>query len=89
LSVLGLCSGGFVYEGKTFDISCACTYTPDWVNETLKIAIEAKGEWIFSRDSRLRFNDAMSRYPEWTFIWARRRTQGKKGKRWEIEVYGA
>lgn len=78
---------GFVFEGRRFDICGGATYTPDWVDESSRMAIEVKGEHIHSRDSRRRFDEAKHLNPDWTWIWARLRTKGRKGRRWEIEIY--
>lgn len=77
----------WVYEGLTFDVAGGGRYTPDWVDVSRRIAVEAKGEHIHSRDSRRRFDEARERYPHWVWIWARRRTCGRKGHRWEVEIY--
>ena len=86
--VLGYCAEDFTYEGKTFDVCGGGRYTPDWVSEDRQIAIEVKGEHIHSRDSRRRFDEARMIYPGWRWIWARKRTKGRKGMRWDVEVYG-
>jgi hypothetical protein len=65
------------------------SYTPDFANIERKIAVEVKGEYIHSRDSRRRFDEAKHLNPDWTWIWARKRTAGRKGPRWEIEIYPA
>jgi hypothetical protein len=79
--------GSFEFEGRTFDICGGATYTPDFVDQAAMVAIESKGEFIHSRDSRRRFDEAKHLHPLWTWIWARLRTSGRKGRRWEIEVY--
>ncbi len=86
---LKLFPGTFEFEGRTFDICGGATYTPDGVDKAAKVAVEAKGEHIHSRDSRRRFDEAKHLYPDWTWIWARLRTSGRKGRRWEIEIYEA
>ena len=75
------------FEGKTFDICGGCRYTPDWIDELKMVAIEVKAEYIASRDSRRRFDEAKHLHPDWTWIWIRKRTKGRKGRRWEVEVY--
>jgi len=75
------------FEGRKFEICGGARYTPDWVDEAAKVAVECKGEFIHSRDSRRRFDEAKHLNPDWTWIWARLRTSGRKGKRWEIEIY--
>lgn len=87
LAALGLFRGDFQHEAKSFDIIGGAKYTPDWIDVENKIAIEVKAEFIHSRDSRRRFDEAKYLFPDWTWIWARQRTKGKKGRRWEIEVY--
>lgn len=79
--------GAYHYEAITFGICGGATYRPDWTDGVRRIAIEVKGEYIHSRDSRRSFNEAKHLHPEWTWIWARLRTKGRKGRRWEIEVY--
>ena len=79
--------GDWTFEGRTFEICGGARYTPDWVDLTAATAIEAKGEFIHSRDSRRRFDEAKHLFPGWTWIWCRLRTKGRKGRRWEIEVY--
>jgi hypothetical protein len=87
--VLGLCSDA-VFEGRAFDVcDGAHTYTPDWWCEGRRMAVEVKGEHIHSRDSRIMFDAARSQYPGITWVWARLRTKGRKGKRWEIEIFPA
>lgn len=75
------------YEAQAFEVCGGAKYTPDWVDKGRKVAIEAKGEFIHSRDSRRRFDEAVHLYPDWRWIWARLRTKGRKGRRWEIEIY--
>jgi len=77
----------FVFEGREFDICGGAKYTPDGVDPEHAVALEAKGEFIHSRDSRRRFDEAKHLYPQWTWIWARKREKGRKGPRWEVEVY--
>lgn len=86
---VALFPGNFEYEARSFQICGGATYRPDWVDQVGRVAIEAKGEFIHSRDSRRRFDEAKHLHADWTWIWARKRTEGKKGKRWEIEVYTA
>ena len=88
LEAASLLPGDWQYEAMKFDILGGATYTPDWVDPARQIAIEAKGEYIHSRDSRRRFDEAKHLRPDWTWIWARKRT-GRKGQRWEIEIYPA
>jgi hypothetical protein len=88
LEAASLLPGDWQYEGRKFDILGGATYTPDWVDTTRLIAIEAKGEFIHSRDSRRRFDEARHLRPDWTWIWARKRA-GRKGNRWEIEIFPA
>lgn len=87
LECRNLFTGEFTFEGRTFDICGGARYTPDWVDNLCRVAIEAKGEFIHSRDSRRRFDEAVHLYPDWRWIWARKRTKGRKGPRWEIEVF--
>lgn len=82
-----LFTGHFTFEGRTFDVCGGARYTPDWVDLGNAVAIEAKGEHIHSRDSRRRFDEAVHLYPGWRWIWARKRTSGRKGLRWEVEIY--
>jgi len=77
----------FVFEGREFEICGGAKYTPDGVDPEHAVALEAKGEFIHSRDSRRRFDEAKHLYPQWTWIWARKREKGRKGPRWEVEVY--
>jgi hypothetical protein len=42
---------------------------------------EVKGEYIHSRDSRILFDTARMDWPQWTFVWARKRKSGE----WQIE----
>jgi hypothetical protein len=86
LEAASLLPGDWQYEARKFDILGGATYTPDWVDLARLIAIEAKGEFIHSRDSRRRFDEARHLRPDWTWIWARKRA-GRKGSRWEIEWY--
>jgi hypothetical protein len=79
--------GEFAFEGRTFDICGGARYTPDWVDEAAMVAVESKGEFLHSRDSRRRFDEAKHLYPGWTWIWARLRSSGRKGPRWEVEIY--
>jgi hypothetical protein len=72
------------FEGRTFDVAFH-TYTPDWYG--YDTAIEVKGDYIHSRDSRILFDAARHEHPELTWVWARKRAKGRKGPRWEIEVY--
>ena len=77
----------FVFEGREFEICGGAKYTPDGVDPEHAVALEAKGEFIHSRDSRRRFDEAKHLYPAWTWIWARKRNKGRKGPRWEVEIY--
>jgi hypothetical protein len=77
----------FVFEGREFEICGGAKYTPDGVDPEHAVALEAKGEFIHSRDRRRRFDEAKHLYPAWTWIWARKRNKGRKGPRWEVEVY--
>lgn len=79
--------GTFLFEGRTFPICGGAKYTPDWVDLEAAVAIEVKAEFIHSRDSRRRFDEAKHLFPQWTWIWARKRDKGAKGKRWEVEIY--
>ena len=81
--------GNWVYEGMNFDICGGDGYTPDWVDHVGHQCIEVKDEYIRSRDGRRRFLEAKHFHEDWTWIWARKRTTGRKGPRWEIEVYPA
>lgn len=74
------------FEGRTFDV-VGHKYTPDWYGNGF--AVEAKGEHIHSRDSRILFDAARLAHPELTWIWARKRTTGRAGKRWEIQIFPA
>jgi len=87
LEARGLFPGRFLFEGRTFSICGGATYTPDWVDQETAVAIETKGEFIHSRDSRRRFDEAKHLFPQWSWIWARKRSKGRKGPRWEIEIY--
>lgn len=79
-----------LFEGRSFDVLAGThSYTPDWWVEASRTAVEVKGEHIHSRDSRILFDAARAEYPSVTWIWARKRTSGRKGPRWEIEVYPA
>jgi hypothetical protein len=79
-----------LFEGRTFDVLGGThSYTPDWWVEADRTAVEVKSEHIHSRDSRILFDAARAEYPSVTWIWARKRTRGRKGPRWEIEVYPA
>jgi hypothetical protein len=79
-----------LFEGRAFDVLGGThSYTPDWWVEDSRTAVEVKGEHIHSRDSRILFDAARAEYPSVTWIWARKRTRGRKGPRWEIEVYPA
>ena len=80
-------AGNWTFEGRAFDICGGAKYTPDWVDMETATAIEAKGEHIHSRDSRRRFDEAKHLFPQWTWIWARLRTTGRKGRRWDVEIY--
>lgn len=91
LAVLGLSrvdSTGFYarvsFESETFRV-VDHDYTPDWVGRN--IAVEVKGEHILSRDSRILFDAARLAHPELTWIWARKRTKGKRGPHWQVEIY--
>ena len=86
-ALLQMIGGNYSYEPHSFDVCGGAKYTPDWIDEKAKIAVEAKSEFIHSRDSRRRFDEAKFLYPQWTWIWVRKRTKGRKGPRWEIEVY--
>jgi len=88
LAVLNLREQDMAFEGRTFDVCGGSRYTPDWIDADQGIAIEVKGEHVHSRDSRCRFDEARTLYPSWRWIWIRKRTTGRKGKRWEVEVYG-
>ena len=86
-ALIWLVLDAYEFEGKKFDICGGATYKPDWVHHKNKIAVEVKCEYIHSRDSRRRFDEAKHLHPDWTWIWMRKRTKGRKGKRWEIEIY--
>ena len=88
LAVLNLREQDMAFEGRTFGVCGGSRYTPDWIDADQCIAIEVKGEHVYSRDSRCRFDEARTLYPDWRWIWIRKRTTGRKGERWEIEVYG-
>lgn len=75
------------YEDKTFELSNGHSFTPDWVNWDESIVVEVKSEYVHSRDSRILFDCAKQEYPGYTWIWMRKRTKGRKGKRWEVEIY--
>lgn len=83
-SILRLIPESLVFEGRTFSV-VGHSYTPDWYGSN--IAIEVKAQFIYSRDSRILFDAARLAHPELTWIWARKRTKGKKGKRWDVEIY--
>ena len=79
-----------VFEGRTFEVlNGTHAYTPDWWAPDCATAVEVKGEFLHSRDSRILFDAARKEYPEVTWIWARKRVTGRNGPRWEIEVYHA
>jgi hypothetical protein len=81
---------GTAFEGRAFDVLARTHgYTPDWWHEGSRTAVEVKGEHIHSRDSRILFDAARAEFPGVTWIWARKRACGRKGPRWEIEVYPA
>jgi hypothetical protein len=73
------------FEGRTFTNPGGGTYTPDWYGNGF--AVEVKGEHIFDRGSRPKFDAAKAAHPELTWIWARKRTKGRLGPRWEIQVF--
>ena len=78
------------FEGASFSVLDGThTYTPDWYDEATKTAVEVKGEHIHSRDSRIMFDAARKENPDHTWVWIRKRTTGRKGKRWECEIYVA
>ena len=87
LEILNISHLSVKFEGRKFPICGGATYKPDWIDEQRQIAIEVKSEWIASRDSRRRFDEARTLYPDWRWIWIRKRTKGRKGPRWEVEVY--
>jgi hypothetical protein len=89
MGLLGNCAANAEYEARRFDILGGARYTPDWVDPENKVAVEAKAEFIRSRDSRRRFDEARYLHTDWTWVWARSRAKGRKGKRIEIEVYPA
>lgn len=74
------------FEGRSFKLENH-TYTPDWICPVNMIAVEVKGEYIHSRDSRIMFDMARKLYPSYMWIWARNRTSGRKGRRWDVEIY--
>jgi len=74
------------FEGRTFEV-VGHSYTPDWYGNGF--AVEVKGEFIHSRDSRILFDAARLAHPELTWIWARKRTKGRAGPRWDIQVFPA
>lgn len=76
-----------IFEGREFCLDNGHNYTPDWWCPEEKIAVEVKSEHIYSRDSRILFDGARMEHPEITWVWARKRKKGRKGPRWEIEVY--
>jgi hypothetical protein len=51
------------------------------------MCVEVKGEHIHSRDSRIFFDIARTQYPDIVWVWVRKRSKGRKGKRWDIEIY--
>ena len=60
------------------------SYRPDWVvtwPDGRMECHEVKGEYIHSRDSRILFDTARMDWPQWTFVWARKRKSGE----WQIE----
>ena len=73
------------FEGRTFDNPGGGKYTVDWYGNGF--AVEVKGEHIFDRGSRPKFDAAKAAHPELTWIWARKRTKGRLGPRWEIQVF--
>jgi hypothetical protein len=93
LEAATIINGYWVYEYCPLSVlNGTHSYTPDWtrMNDAgwVDAMMEVKGEHIHSRDSRILFDAARKEYPNRTWIWARKRTKGKKGPRWEIEVYG-
>ena len=74
------------FEGRKFDILGGGRYTPDWVSEEAKVAVECKAEYVASRDGHRRWLEAASMNPGWLFVWLRFRTKGRKGRRVEIEI---
>ena len=87
LEILNISHLSVKFEGRTFGVCGGSRYTPDWIDADQCIAIEVKGEHVYSRDSRCRFDEARTLYPDWRWIWIRKRTKGRKGPRWEVEVY--
>jgi len=87
LAVLRLTDAGMRYEAESLPVlGGSHSYTPDWSSVSGDIRIEVKAEYIPSRDSRILFDAARVQYAG-MWIWARKRTRGRKGRRWEIEVY--
>jgi len=74
------------FEGRRFAVlGGSHHYRPDFYGSDT--AVEVKAEYISSRDSRILFDAARHAHPELTWIWARKRTTGKKGPRWDVEIY--
>ena len=63
-------------------------YTPDLVSEDSKVFVEVKGEHVHNRGSTMLFDAFRLEHPELVLVWMRKRTRGKKGRRWEVELYG-
>ena len=61
------------------------SYTPDWTADG--VVCEVKGEHIHSRDSRVLFDACRAEHPDLVHVWARKRTTGKAGRRWEVTVW--
>jgi hypothetical protein len=80
-----------VFEDRTFVLlNGTHSYTPDWYGSSM--AIEVKGEHVHSRDARILFDAARAEYPELTWVWARKRSGakcGKRGARWEVTIWPA
>jgi hypothetical protein len=74
------------FEGYEFRLYTGI-YTPDWVDEAARVAVEVKGNFIRNKDSRVRFNMAKGMYPDWTWIWMRKYKGGHWGSHWRIEIY--
>jgi hypothetical protein len=82
--VLGLEGIGLDYESRTFRV-VGHDYTPDWCGSG--VAIEVKGAFIHSRDGRILFDAARLAHPELKWIWAQKKKGGKKGDRWQVDIW--
>ena len=80
---------GWIREGRTFPVLGRRSYTPDWVLTGSYVAVEVKGEYVHSRDSAILFDAARHEYPDWTWIWMRRRSKTRMAGGWQVEIWPA